>query len=109
MRTLFVLACCLGLLVLPTQAQNRSVVAGLGVGLDLGESPYEILFGFSGANTVRLLVPIMVSRRVRLQPSVSYLKAKREQTSSGQTDKQSFRRWGLGLGVHYLFPVKRSL
>ena len=37
MRTLFVLACCLGLLVVPTQAQNRSVVAGLAVGLDIGE------------------------------------------------------------------------
>ncbi|MEE8061482.1 MAG: hypothetical protein V3T16_06610 [Gemmatimonadales bacterium] len=67
MRKLFLLACFLGPLVAPATAQKRSVVAGLGVGFDLGDSPYEVLFGFSGTNTARLLVPIMVSRRIRLQ------------------------------------------
>ncbi len=109
MRKLFLLACFLGPLVAPATAQKRSVVAGLGVGFDLGDSPYEVLFGFSGTNTARLLVPIMVSRRIRLQPSVSYFKATRGQSFSGQTDKQSFRRWGLGLAIHYLFPVKKSM
>ena len=109
MRTLFALAFCVGLLAAPVVGQTRPVVAGLGVGLDIGDSPYEILFGFSGTNTARLLVPIIVGRHVRLQPSVSYVRASREQTVSGQTDKASFRRWGLGVAIHYLFPVKQSL
>lgn len=88
-------------------AQTR-VVPGLGLGIDVGDSPLAVV-GSPGGTTTNLLVPVMIGKRVRLQPWVGYLRASLERTSSFVTSQTRFERLTLGLAAHYLFPVKDAL
>ncbi len=96
------------LLVGALSAQGTKVVPGLGLGIDVGDSPLEFI-GSPGGATTNLLVPVMIGDRVRLQPWVGYLRASLEFTSPTFTSNSSFRRLTLGLAAHYLFPVKDAL
>jgi len=89
-------------------AQGTKVVPGLGLGIDVGESPLELI-GSPGGTTANLLVPIMIGKRFRLQPWVGYLRASLKFTSPTFTSNSHFRRLTLGLAAHYLFPVKDAL
>jgi opacity protein-like surface antigen len=89
-------------------AQGTKVVPGLGLGIDVGESPLQVI-GSPGGVTTSLLVPVMIGKRFRLQPWVGYLSASLERTSSTFSSNSRVRRLNLGLAAHYLFPVKDAL
>ena len=89
-------------------AQGTKVVPGLGLGIDVGDSPLQAI-GSLGGITTSLLVPVMIGQRFRLQPSVGYLRASLERTSSPFTSSSRVKRLTLGLAAHYLFPVKDAL
>lgn len=89
-------------------AQGTKVVPGLGLGIDVGDSPLELI-GSPGGATTSLLIPVMIGKRFRLQPWVGYLRASLEFTSPTFTSNSHFRRLTLGLAAHYLFPVKDAL
>ena len=89
-------------------AQGTKVVPGLGLGIDVGDSPFQAI-GSLGGITTNLLVPVMIGKRFRLQPWVGYVRASLERSSSTFTSNSKFRRLSLGLAAHYMFPAKDAL
>jgi len=98
--------------VLPatTGAQETSPVAvGLGVALDAAATPVQTAFGIAPQGRMgNILVPVRVSRRIRVQPSVGFLRQKQERTTGLARLEERVTVWSVGVALHYLFPIHES-
>jgi len=98
-----------GALMATPLAGQTKIVPGLGLGIDLADNPYTVVFGGTGGITTNILVPVMVGPHVRLQPWVGYFKLSYDQSSTTSNTQSKFRRVTLGLAAHYLFAVQEAV
>ncbi len=108
MRRTFVILVTGSLLVSTLSAQGTKIVVGLGLGLDVATTPAENAFGVDGTGAT-ILVPIIVSRRTRLQPSLGYLHSSWDGGNTSGPLAIDWRRLSIGLAAHYLFPIKDAV
>ncbi len=94
----------------PCPAQDTYPSVGFGAGLDLTPTDGFSLLGgldFSG-RPGNIMVPVRVTRRLRVEPRIGYVRETDDETTSTSTTSQHASLLRLSLGIYYLFPASRS-